>query len=215
MTVQDIITEINDHGFSDSGTTLKVRAINQAIKNIAYRKPWPFLEKVTTLTFSGSSATPSNTPSDLRAVMKIINTTTGSRIRFKRTDDMEEAYGSQLTTAGVPYFYYFEGTTLKVWQVPSATQTLRLRYLRTAPNVVDSDPESAIIVPPDYHETIVLRALYRLYILEDDAEMAVYFKNLYDENIADMTDALFTLQHDEPEYVHVIDADDYDYDWVV
>lgn len=213
MTITELLSEINDHGFEDTLTTRKIAAINFAIKNISQRRPWPFLEKVLTLTFDGSSAAPSNAPADLRAVMKIMDTSTGRRVRFKRTDDMEELHGSELTAAGDPYLYYFEGTQLRIWKIPSATKTLRSRYLRTAPNVAEGDPEASIIIPPDYHEAIVFRSLMRLYDLEDDPELSQRFEVHYENVITQMADALMTLQHDEPEYVHVVDADDWDYDF--
>lgn len=211
MTPQELNTELTDHGYTDSNQN--IRAINQAIRNIAYRRAWPFMEKILSLTFDGTNAAPSNSPADLRAVMKVIDTGTGRRIVFKRTDDMEEAYGSSLTQGGDPFFYYFEGTALKVWQVPASTQTLRLRYLKTVPTIVVSDPESAIVVPPDYHEAIAARALFRLALLNDDTDIAGPFKALYDELFVEMSEALLKQQYDEPEYIHVIDADDYDYDW--
>lgn len=215
MTVTDIENEINDHGFEDTLATRKIAAINFAIKNISQRKPWPFLEKVTTLAFDGTNPYPTvgSTPTDLRAVMKIMDLSTGRRVRFKRTDDMEEQYAKNLLDAGNPYFYYFEGSQLRVYQVPGATQTLRLRYLRTAPNVADGDPESAIIIPPDYHEAIVFRALFRLYDLEDDPELSARFEAHYENVLQQMTDALMIQQHDEPEYIHVVDDDDFDFEW--
>lgn len=213
MTVTELLSELNAHGFEDTDIFEKLRAINFSIKNISQRRPWPFLEKVMTFTFDGANATPSNAPTDLRAVMKILDTTTGRRVRFKRTDDLEEQYGTQLTTSGEPYFYYFEGVQLKIWKVPSATQTLRARYLRTAPNVAEGDPETAIIIPPDFHEAIVFRTLMRLYDLEDDPELSQRFEVHYENVMTQMADALMTLQHDEPEYIHVFDADDWDYDF--
>ena len=213
MQPQDIYTELSDFGFGDLGSTALMRAINYAIKNIANREPWPFMEKVVTLTFDGTNATPSNSPSDLRAVMKIIDTTTGKRIRFKRTDDLEEQYGPSLTQTGSPHFYYFEGSVLKLYQIPASTQTLRLRYLRSHPTVGQSDPESAILIPPDFHEAIALRAMMRLYDQDDDVAMSARAEAHYENLLAQMQDAMFAQQHDEPEFVHAVDSDDFDYYW--
>lgn len=204
-----MLTQLNEFGFEDTDSTEKVRAINFAIKNITQRKLWPFLEQVMTLTFDGTNATPSNTPSDMRAVKKIIDTSTGRRIRFKRTDDMEEQYGGVLTQAGTPALYYFEGTTLKVWQIPAASQTLRLRYARFAPLVSAGGSEASIIIPPDGHEAVMLRALQWLYDEEDDAELAQRFEIKAEAAIALLYEAFGQLQDDEPEYIHVVDDDDW------
>lgn len=211
MTVDDILSEINDHGFEDTLSTRKVQAINFAIKNIAQRKPWPFLEKVMTLTFDGTNPYPSNAPSDLRAVKKILDTSTGQRVRYKRTDDLEEQYGAHLLDSGTPYYYYFEGTQLRFYQVPTASQTLRLRYIRTAPDVAAGGAESTIVIPAPYHEAIVFRALMRLYDLEDDPELSQRFEAHYENAIAQMTESLITQQLDEPDFIHVVDDDDWDY----
>ena len=213
MTPQDIYNELSDFGYQDLGSVALMRVINYAIKNIVNREPWPFMEKVLTLTFDGINATPQNAPSDLRAVMKVIDTTTGKRIHFRRMDDMEEQYGSALTTAGSPYYYYFEGGIMKFYQVPAATQTLRLRYLRSHPTVAQADPESAILIPPDFHEAIALRALVRIADQDDDPAVSSRAEAHYENVLAQMQDAMWAQQHDEPEYVHMIDPDDFDYFW--
>jgi hypothetical protein len=187
-----------------------LRAINQSHKNICYRNNWPFLEKLLTLTFDGVNATPSNAATDLRAVKKIMDTTTGKRIHFRRTDDFEEKHASQITLAGTPKLYYFVGNTLNFWPVPPSTQTLRQRYIQMVPNVGASDAESAFLLPADYHEAIVFRALMRLYDLDDDSALSARFEAHYENVLAQMEDALMAKQHDEPEYVHVVDPDDFD-----
>jgi hypothetical protein len=209
VTVDELLTSMNEFGFEDTDISEKTNALNFAIKNITQRKLWSFLDTVVTLTFSGSSATPSNVPSDLRAVRKMIDNATGRRIRFKRTDDMEEQYGTTLTQSGDPYFYYFEGRTLKVYQVPSATTTARLRYARFAGKVQSGDPESSIIVPPDGHEAVLFRALQHLYDLEDDSELAQRFEAKAENSIALLAETFEVLQTDEAEYIHVVDDDDW------
>lgn len=213
MTPQDIYTELSDFGFGDLGSTALMRVINYAIRNIANRQPWPFLEKVVTLTFDGTNASPSNLPVDLRAVMKVMDTTSGKRIRFKRMDDLEENYATALTTVGTPFFYYVEGGVLKFYQVPASTQTLRMRYVRQHPTVAQSDPESAILIPSDFHEAIALRALMRLYDQDDDTAMSARVEAEYENVLAQVQDSMWAQQHDEADYVHLIDADDYDYYW--
>lgn len=209
MTPQEILTELNDHGFADLGTTAQLRAINQSHKNIIYRKPWPFRETTLTLTFDGTNPFPLNNPADLRAVMKIIDPSTGKRIRFMRTDDFEERHGNQMTAAGTPILYYFVGTQLRVWNVPPASQTLYSRYLRSAPSVLAGDPESAFMLPPEFHEAIVFRTLMRLYDLDDDSALSARFEAHFENVMAQMEGDLFTRQMDEPEYVHAVDSDDY------
>lgn len=212
MTPQEFLDEINAHGFEDTDPNVKLRALNFAIKNFTQRRPFKFLEKIVTLQFNGTSAAPTTSLSDLRAVMKIIDTSSGTprRIRFMRTDDIEESV--LLTDTGTPYVYYFEGTQLKLYQIPAASQTLRARYLQWAPKVAAwTEPESAIIVPVDGHEALLYKALSRLYDLEDDPDLSARMEAHYENEFAQIQDALSMQQYDEPEYVHVVDPDDYGY----
>lgn len=213
MTPQEIITELNDHGFADLGNTAQLRAINQSHKNIVYRKPWPFRETTVNLAFDGTNPYPSNLPTDLRSVRKLMDTSTGKRMRYMRTDDFEEQHGQQMTLAGTPFLYYFIGTQLRVWNVPPSTQTLYLRYLRSAQSVLSSDPESAFMLPPEYHEAIVFRTLMRLYDLDDDSALSARFEAHFENVMAQMEGDLFRQQMDEPEYVHAVDSDDYGFYW--
>jgi hypothetical protein len=143
--------------------------------------------------------------------MKIIDPSTGRRIRYMRTDDFEEQHGQEMTAAGSPLLYYFVGTQLRVWNVPPSTQTLYSRYLRAAANVGAADPESAFMLPPEYHEAIVFRTLMRLYDLDDDTALSARFEAHFENVMAQMEGDLFRRQMDEPEYVHSVDPDDFGY----
>jgi hypothetical protein len=211
MTVQEILNELDAYGYQDTDLNEKMRAINASIKSIASRKPWPWLHKVTSLTFDGTNPYPTNTPSDLRAVLKVIDTSTGRRVRYKSVDEVEEQYGAHLLDAGTPYLYYFEGTQLRVYQVPGASQTLRLRYVSVPANVVQADPESAIAVPPIGHEALVFRTVMRIADVEDDNDIAARYGALYEQEMQVVEEALGVQQFDAPEHILVVDVDDYDY----
>ena len=211
MDVPGLITILNAYGFTDTDTPTKVNAIQNALRSILNRKPWPFLEARKTLTFDGTSPVPLTSLVDLRSVMKIRDLSTGQprRIRFLRADDAEEQY--DLTLAGTPYYYYFVGTQLNVWQIPGAPQTLDLRYTRTAPIVTETTTEAQLLLPRDFHEVLEFRTVANLADTDDDNDVAARFEAKAENGIAQMTATLFEQQRDEPEYVHAIDIDDYDY----
>lgn len=212
MTPQEILSEIDAHGFQDTDINEKLRVLNASIKNIAARKAWPWLHTVTSLAFDGTNPFPTNAPTDMRATLKLLDTSTGRRVRYKPIDEVEDAYGNQLTASGSPYFYYFEGMQLRVWQVPGASQTLRLRYVKVPATVGQSDPESAIAVPPIGHEALVFRSIMRLADLEDDSEIAARFGSLFDQEMEQLEEAFGVQQFDVPDHILVIDEDDYYYD---
>jgi hypothetical protein len=211
MDVPGLITILNAYGFTDTDTPTKVNAIQNALRSILNRKPWPFLEARKTLTFNGTSPVPTNDITDLRSVLKIRDLSTGQprRIRFQRADDMEEQY--DLTLAGTPYYYYFVGNQLNVWQIPGATQTLDMRYSRKAPVITETTTEAALLLPADFHEPLEFRTVANLADGDDDNDVAARFEAKAENGIAQMTATLFEIQRDEPEYVHAIDFDDFDY----
>lgn len=210
MTPQNILDDLVAFGYEDTDINVKMRVINFSIQKIANRKPWPWLEKVVNLTFDGINATPTNQPADLRQTLKLLDTGTGKRVRYKPVDEIEDQYGANLTDSGTPQFYYFEGVTLKVWPVPPA-QTLRLRYIRLHPAVVQADPESAILIPTNGHEAVVFRAVMRLADLEDDDEIAARMDPLFEREMVELDEVLAMQQYDTNDHIIVVDWDDYNY----
>jgi hypothetical protein len=211
--VPAIISVLDDHGFTDTDSSTKVEAIQAAIWDIEAREPWPFLETSLNLNFDGSSATPSNWPTNFRAALKLFDRTIGRRVPPMRLDDADEYIGDADTETGDPVFYYFEGGTLKVWRIPaSATGRLRFRYLRVSDAIASDSAESAILLPPRHHELIVFRTLMRLYDMEDDPELAARFEGHYEAKLERVKNDLIRQQYDQPDYVHIFDVDDWDFD---
>ena len=208
--VNDLIQDLNDHGFTDTGTPRKVALINDTIADIAARKPWPFLVKSLDLTFDGSSAVPTNFPDDFRAALSLINPDGGRIIVPERLHTVEKVWGTEVTESGEAFLYYFVGTQLNVVRIPSASTTLRLRYFHVPAEVTDSSDEADIIIPRQHHRAITLGVLQKLYDMEDDPELAVRFEQHYEARIQRMEHELMMQQYDRPQVVHVIDEDD---DW--
>lgn len=203
---------LDDYGFADSDSDVKLAAIQGAIWEIEGRKPWPFLETSLDLNFDGTSGTATNLPTNFRASLRLKDLTTGSRILPVRLDDAEDAIGTDYTLTGDPSFYYFEGGQLKVWKLPvSATGRLRWKYIRWSDAVTESSAESAILIPKYYHEAILYGALLRLLDSEDDAELSVRFQGHYENRILQMESALFQLQFDRADHIAITDPDDWDF----
>lgn len=212
-TVQEIIDEMADYGFEDTSTTRKVQAINNTVWDICSREPWPFLEKELNLNFNGSSPTPTNVPSDLRAVLKITNVADYTRLSPVRLDDLEDNYASQLTTVGTPLVYYFLAGALKLVPIPSTgNATYRMKYLKWPAALVQADVEATISVPARHHEAVSLGTLIRLYDMEDDTEMAQRFEQKYERKLALMREDLWKQHYDGPDFIHQVE--DYDYYYI-
>lgn len=209
--VSDILSELSDHGFTDTGTPRKVAAINDTIQDICSREAWPFLEKTITLAFGGSSPVASNFPTDFRAALKLTDTTTGRTLSWARLDDFDESVATTAAqaTAGSPTTYYFIGSALYVWPVPPATTTLRLRYLSIPADVTESTDDATLstIIPRRHHRVITLGALWKLYDMEDDPDLAARFEGHFENRMSTMRNDLWRLQYDATDQVHIIDTD--------
>ena len=210
--VPTLITALGDYGFSDSTNTEKVRAIQGAIWAIERKRPWSFLEASLDLNFDGASGLATNMSAQVRAVQKMRNRVTGQRIMPMRLDDYEEnlATSAAETVVGEPLFYYVEAGQVKLYPIPpSSTGRVRMRFLQWSAAINESSAESAILIPPRHFEVILFGALLRLMDKEDDPELAARFEAQFNQGIEEMAEDTLRTQIDEPDYVHVLDPDDY------
>jgi len=208
-----MIQELNDHGFTDTGTPRKVSMLNDALYSAASRESWPFLERVVDLTFDGSSGIPTNLPNTFLRTVTAVNTDSKRKVEWERTDVLEGQGLDWTQTGEAQYFYQYGPNGLAFWPLPPADQTVRLRYIKRPAPLTDSTVEADIEWPIQHHRAIVLGALYRLYDLEDDPELAVRFQQHYEQRIIEMIGDVFTRQTDRPERIHTdpwFDGDIYD-----
>lgn len=213
MDATGFLQALGDYGFLDTGLNRKIEKLQSTIWDIERRKPWPFLETSLLLDFDGSSAAPSNAPTDFRAAIRARDMVTGDRLTAVRLDDADDLIRAQVSQTGDPLIYYFEGGQIKVWPIPPAsTDRVNLRYIKRSAPITDASPESAFLIPPQHHETILFGALMRLYDMEDDVELAVRMQGLYEQGISLMVEDLFHPQYDLTDYIHVFDPDDWDFE---
>lgn len=207
MDVTDMISELNDHGFTDTTSSRKVSMLNDALWDAASRWPWPFLETSLDLNFNGASAIPTNLPSNLGPVIDVVDVSNQNyRLDPKTVDDLDRT-GTDYTTVGPAQTYYFIGNSLYLWPIPPATTGgIRLRYYKVPAALTDTTLSAAIEWPVRHHRVLVLGALYRLYDLEDDPELSARFQQHYETRLQQMLQDVFMRQYDRTEYVRV-DAD--------
>lgn len=207
MTVQDIIDELNDHGFTDTSTTRKVAVINDTVWDINSRNPWPYLEATIDLNFDGSSAVPSNFPADFRAALVVTRADTGDKIEPMRMDQVYRVHGSEISTVDQPQVFYFVGKQMRFWPVPPAGTVLHMPYLRKQAALTSASLEADILIPKEHHRAIVLGSLWKLNDMEDDYDIGQRFQAEYESRIQTMVEELFVSQYDRPDRVFDIDTD--------
>lgn len=210
MTVNDLMLALDDYGYEDTGTTRKVEKIQAAIWAIERREAWPFLQTTSDLTFAGGSQLPVTQPVRFRAGVRAKDMTTGIRLEAVRLEDAEDYIGVNYTLDSDPTIYYFEGGQLKVWPQPPAGRVVRFKYVqRSAPITADST-EADILIPAEHYEAIILGALMRLSVMEDDEEIAAAVAPLFEQAVAEMVADVMPEQFDRTDYIHVFDPDDWD-----
>jgi len=210
--VTSLLTMIDGHGFEDIDTTSKVAFINDIYWDICGRETWPFLEKDLTLTFDGSSAIPTNWPTDFSAVVVAVDTVTGRRLYPMRIDTVRDTFAKSLTQAGNPRYYYFLASQFYAWPVPPASATessVKMTYIHTPAALTAGSSEAAIIIPPRYHTAILYGTLSQLYDMEDETVAAQRFEAKYEKKLSTMRDNLWNRQVDRPDTIEIVDAEDY------
>lgn len=230
MQVSDITQELADHGFGNTVTTTRqLWFINDTIWDICSREKWPFLEKSVTLTFSGSSATATNWPSDFKATLSMVNTANGQVVQPERVEFLDKRNAMNLTQGGPPVWYFFIGSggtsagdaeapvgdsaACNFWPIPGSGDVVLMRYMAQHPQVAANTTESGILIPPQHHRAISLGALWKCFDQEDDPDMAMRYQTLYENRIESMKRDIFMRQYDRPDRVYVIGYDDYDQDF--
>lgn len=211
MDVAAMISELNDHGFTDESVTRKVAVLQAAIWEVEGMHPWPWIETSSTLTFDGVSGVPTNWASlNFRASIRLRDLAVRRRIRPIALEAWEDTYASE-ADSGDPLFYYFEGLNLNVWPTPPATTQMRLRHTKWSPEITDTSTASAILVPKYFHRGLIVNgALSALYDMEDDSDLATRFDGRQAKTISLALEALTKRQYDSPDSIVTTDPDDWD-----
>jgi hypothetical protein len=216
MLATEMIVEMSDHGFSDLTDLRALSFLNDTYYEFCSLEVWPFLEttNASVLTVVGNPIL-TNMPADWRAVLNILNTTTGNFLSPERRETIEKRFSIYMLTRGEPVWYYRLGNTIKLYNVPDAVYTLSVDYVKrpaalTTPTTGGSD--SSPIFPVDHHRLLVLGALAKANAMEDDPTTAQYFDGLYQAKIQKVRADLWGWQYDRPDrIIDIFENDAFDY----
>ncbi len=219
MDVSAMMSELDDHGFDDVSDTRQVAVINDVIWDCYGREAWPFLEAQISLTFSGSSGAPTNWPTATFRAALGLQWTTGSGsnqgmpLEYIRYDDFLKKYGSQTGATGSPKLFYFIASTLYVFPTPRSTDVVSMAYVLSPAAVTSATTEATLLLPKEFHRSVIVNgALYKLYAMEDDVDIAPFFKNEYESAMARMREFVWKKQYSNNDVIHPVDADDLGWD---
>jgi hypothetical protein len=207
--VADILAILDDHGFIDTDTNTKLAYLNNAITEFCSVEPWPFLEaQPATLSFDGTHSYPSaGMPTNFRAVLSVVDSSTGRLIIPERVDNLDRAQGSLTTQQSDALFYYFIGNQLNFAPIPPASFQARLRYLQFHPDVTSSSVAADFLIPKRFWMALVFGALVRLYDQDDDPDTSERMRGHFNNFVQTVRDEIWQRQFDMPDRVVITDPD--------
>ena len=211
MDVANIITELNNHGFTDTADDQKMFILNDTVWEVEAMEPWPFLEKSIALNTDGTSPVPTNWPTDFKQVKFMADTTVGVGVWPERVETVRDRYAQDFLTNKDtnPFLYYLWGNQLRFYPIPPATTgRFYMDYIATQPVLTSASLEASILMPPRHHRVYTLGTLYKLYALEDDLQNAQAFQSMFNDKMQLMREDLMRKQYQRPDIVFMTDADD-------
>ena len=119
-----------------------------------------------------------------------------------RLDDFMRIYGSRLDRTGKAFAYYFRAGEIIVYPEPTDKSDLVLAYIQREADLGLSDDETDILLPSEFIRSVLVNGcLYKLYALEDDAELAAGFQAYYETALQRMRDSIWRRQFQRAEIV--------------
>jgi len=215
--VEAMIDELEDHGFDDASDERKLAVLNDAYYDACAREPWPFLDETAGLTFNGSSGTPTNFPTDWRATTAMVITTgsgAGQNLQYLRGDDFLRRFGAEQTTTGIPRYFYFSGNVMHFYPIPASNTVVTMYYVCQPAPLNDNTTEAQILLPVAFHRAVIVNgALFKLYAMEDDTDIAPTFETYFERGIQNMREYVWRQQYVQNDIIHPVDNDDVGLDY--
>ena len=184
MTLDEMYDEMDLYGFDDFEDSQKLTLLNEAYFDIVTREPWPFLEMIVPDITAPSgveqitnNALVTNSPSDVNAVLSMVDTTNAITMVPERGDVIEKNY-KPLSDFGTARAYYFVGDELYVYPPTLGSVTYRLYYTRVPQRATTTS--DTFLIPARHHSIIVYGALVKAFLVNDDPQAAV-FQNMFEQ----------------------------------
>lgn len=163
MNYGQLLTEFYASGFSylddnGSGAARAGRWVNQAYLELCAAERWPWLET------SASGAAPL-TITDLNQVESVVTSADKASLVPMFRGDLTDMDGD-LTLTGSPRYYYLTADSV-VNVYPASTGTITVKYCKVPVEL--SASTDTPVVPQTYHDVIVLGAIRRGLVDDQDA----------------------------------------------
>ena len=173
---------------NDTGGEARInRWIQQAIRDICDHKPWPFL-------FAEKEGAAPLAIADLGHVVAVTDVTNRNPIEPATINQLLLVDPTLAGSGNASYWYTENGTTIKVYPVPSGGGNFKVRYRKVPVAIADNEEP---IIPGDYHDLIVTRVRVKVYKATDNWEAASEAWKDFEKEREGMVHALMKPNYDK------------------
>lgn len=153
---------------------------------IALERRWPFYQKsysLSTVADQREYAVSSIGTGDVLEITSVVDTTNGGqRLTLIAHEDAEAVWNGSSDLTGRPLHFSFWEGNIHLWPKPNAVYALALRGFRkpvdwTANTSTEIDADSRL------HQAIVYYVVAQVYQLQEDIELATFYRNSFDEAV--------------------------------
>lgn len=153
---------------------------------MSIERRWPFLQKSASLvTVANQREYPlaSIESGAFSDIVSIFDTSTvGTRLTLISHDDGEATWGGTPEQTGRPLHYSIWEQKLNLWPKPAGAYTLTIRGFRKPLNW-SANTTTEVDADPRLHQALVYYALAQVYQLQEDIELATFYRSSFDENV--------------------------------
>jgi hypothetical protein len=178
------ITELEAADVADATIDLYIK--DGYDRMISLERRWPFFEQSATLS---SVANQRDYPvssvgsGNFREITSLVNTTSGARLQLISYDQGEQVFiadGSDF--ASEPRWWSLWGNSIQLWPKPDSVYSLSVRGYRKPTDWHLSD-STEVDADDRMHRSLVYYTVAQLYQLQEDVEMASFYRSTFDEAV--------------------------------
>lgn len=153
---------------------------------IALERRWPFFQKsysLSTVADQQGYTISAIGSGDIREITSIVDTTAGgNRLTLVAHEDAEAVWNGTSDLSGRPLHFSLWESKVYLWPTPNAVYSLSLRGYRkpvdwTANTTTEVDADERL------HQALVYYAVAQVYQLQEDMELATFYRGSFDENV--------------------------------
>ena len=177
------ITELDEADVSNATVDLYIKDGYDRV--ISLERRWPFFETSTTLnTVAGQREYALSTvgSGNWREVTSVVNDRPGGRLQLVSYDQGEEVFLTGWDYTAEPRWWSIWEDKIQLWPRPDTVYGLKLRGYRKPS---DWHLQEGVEVDADerFHRSLVYYAVAQLYQLQEDVEMASFYRQTFDEAV--------------------------------